>query len=280
MKISGFTIARNVMKYNYPFVESIRSILPLCDEFVVNLGDSDDGTRQLVESLNEPKVRVVPHVWDFSRGKEVLCEQTNLAMRECRGDWGFYLQADEVVHEADLARLKRVMQRNLDDPSVDALRFFWFHFYGSYYRYRIDSGWYQKQDRIVRLNGAVESYGDAYAFRRKDGRPLNRRNTEAYIYHYGWVQPSDVMGERRLNAERIGFVSLEESERNKAYDYGDLDRFPVYFGRHPAVMQSRVRAHDLSQEDWRRIRQKYWWHPCFLGRIRYKTPRRIKSKIT
>src|SRR3989338_6461408 len=121
MKISGFTIARNVLRYHYPVLESIRSVLPLCDEFIVNVGDSDDGTRALIESLASPKIRVIDHVWDFRMGKEVLSHQTNLALRECRGDWAFYLQSDEVVHEDDLPRLRRVMGQYLTDDTVDAL---------------------------------------------------------------------------------------------------------------------------------------------------------------
>lgn len=32
MKVSGFTFVRNAVKYDYPIVESIQSILPLVDE--------------------------------------------------------------------------------------------------------------------------------------------------------------------------------------------------------------------------------------------------------
>src|SRR3989338_4479863 len=168
MKISGFTIVRNALKFNYPAVESIRSILPICDEFIVNVGDSEDGTLKLIESIKSPKIRIIQNTWDFAEGKEVLSRQTNAALRECKGDWAFYLQSDEVIHEADLPRLARLMRRHLNDRNVEAFRFGWMHFYGSYFRYRIDRGWFQKQDRIIRNNGEIESLGDAWAFRRKD----------------------------------------------------------------------------------------------------------------
>ena len=144
MKVSGFTIARNAIKFGYPIVESIQSILPICDEFIVNVGDSDDGTLDLIKLIQSDKIRIIETVWDFSKGKEVLSQQTNIALAECKGDWAFYLQTDEVIHEADLPSLKKTMQKYLDDKNVDALRFKWLHFYGSYYHYRIDSGWYQK----------------------------------------------------------------------------------------------------------------------------------------
>ena len=279
MTISGFTIARNAVKFNYPILASIQSILPICDEFIVNVGDSEDDTLNLIKTIDSAKIRIIRNVWDFSQGEEVLSHQTNLALRACTGDWAFYLQSDEVIHEDDLGRLKAVMHKCLPDQSIDALRFQWFHFYGSYFRYRIDRGWYQKQDRIIRNNGEVESFGDAFGFRRKDKGPLRRRNTNCFLYHYGWVHPQAVMTERRVNAEAIGFTTLKESERRGFYDYGDLNRFPVYFGSHPKVMKDKIGRHDLSQRDLEDINAKYWWHPLKWLKLRYKTWRRVKEKI-
>lgn len=279
MKVSGFTIVRNAIKYNYPVLESIRSILPLCDEFVVNVGESEDGTTELIRSLKDSRVRIISTRWDMTQGPEVLSHQTNVALAECRGDWAFYLQSDEVVHEQDLSRIRYAMERHLESD-IDALRFYWFHFYGSYYRYRIDRGWYQKQDRIIRNNKTIESFGDAFSFRRKDGQDLRRANTGAYIYHYGWVQPEEVMAQRRKNAEKIGFVRLQENERCSQYAYGDLNRFPVYCGTHPSAMKERVQDHPLSQTDLTEIKRKYWWYPPLVFKIRYKTGLRVKEKIS
>ncbi len=279
MKISGFTIVRNARKFNYPVLESLCSILPICDEFIINVGNSEDDTLTLIRSLNDPKIKIVETVWDMSQGKEVLSTQTNIALSHCTGDWAFYLQSDEVIHEKDLPRLKSYMEKYLGDHSVDALRFKWLHFYGSFFRYRIDSGWYQKQDRIIRNNGTVESFGDAYAFRRKDGRELSRKNTGCFLYHYGWVQPQDIMAQRRKNAETIGFVQLKDDERNDQYRFGNLDRFPVYFGTHPKVMQSFIAAHALSAEDKKAISKKYWWHPFKWFKVRFKTGKRLKTRI-
>ena len=279
MKISGFTIVRNALKFQYPVLESIQSILPICDEFVVNVGASDDETLQLIKSLKNPKIKIIETNWDMSMGKEVLSYQTNLALKECKGDWAFYLQSDEVIHEADLKKLMKEMERCLRDDNVDALRFGWLHFYGSYFRYRIDHGWFQKQDRIIRNNGEVESFGDAFGFRRSDGEPLRRRSANCLLYHYGWVHPEVTMTERRLNAEIIGFAALGEDERRDKYDYGDLRRFPAYFGSHPAVMRQKIGGHELSQADLKEINSQYRWHPLKWLKVRYKTGRRVKEKI-
>jgi len=280
MKVSGFTIARDVIRFQYPIVASIESILPVCDEFIVNVGDSSDGTLELIRSIKSPKIRIIQNRWDMTKRPEVLSEQTNLALKECAGDWAFYLQSDEVIHERDLPKLKRCMEENLEKTEVDALRFKWLHFYGSFYRYRIDAGWYQKQDRIIRNNGTVESYGDAFGFRRKDGRELRRENTGCFLYHYGWVHTHEIMAQRRKNAEAIGFVTLNEKETKPQYEYGDLNRFPPYFGSHPAVMKDHIATHALSGEDLKDINQRYFWHPAKIFNVRYKTSKRNKEKIT
>lgn len=279
MKISGFTIVRNAVKFNYPAAQSIKSILPICDEFVVNVGDCEDKTLELIQSIGSPKIKIIRNNWDFSEGKIVLSKQTNIALSECKGDWAFYLQSDEVVHEKDLPKLKRLMQRCLNDPRVDSLRFKWLHFYGSFYRYRIDAGWFQKADRIIKNNGQMQSYEDAFNFEKKDKKPLRRKQTGCFIYHYGWVQPPEVMTQRRVNAEGIGFTKLSQQERQQNYDYGDLERFPIYFGTHPDIMQSRVLSHELSQKDWARISRKYWWSPLKIFSIRYKTFKRSRKRI-
>jgi glycosyltransferase involved in cell wall biosynthesis len=279
MKVSGFTIARNARKFHYPILESIRSILPICDEFIVNVGDSEDDTLGVIRSIGSDKVRIIQNPWDLSRGAEVLSQQTNLALKECTGDWAFYLQSDEVIHEHDLPKLKRMMRKYVHAGDVDALRFKWFHFYGSYFRYRIDRGWYQKQDRIIRNNKTIESCGDAFGFRRVDGKDLKRKNTRCFLYHYGWVQPQEIMTQRRVNAENIGFTRLRDNERQGHYDFGDLSRFPVYFGTHPSVMQEKIRQHSLSQTDLGNIHKKFWWNPLKWFKVRYKTGRRIREKI-
>ena len=279
MKISGFTIVRNAVKFNYPVLASIRSILPICDEFIVNVGDSEDGTLDLIRSIGSPKIRIIQSQWDMSQGAQVLSQQTNLALKECKGDWAFYLQSDEVIHEADLYKLKFWMRYYLNQKDVDALRFWWFHFYGSFWRYRIDFGWYQKQDRIIRNNKQIESYGDAFCFSRTDGKPLRTRLAFCYLYHYGWVNSNEVMKKRNDNASVIGY--MDKNKNNPLTGgYGDLNRFPSYLGTHPAVMKEMVENHHLSREDFNIIRRKFRWNPAFWLRLRYKTGRRVKERIT
>lgn len=279
MKISGFTIVRNAVKLKYPVLESIHSILPICDEFIVNVGDSDDGTLELIKSIDSPKIKIVQSKWDMSQGPLVLSVQTNIALDACSGDWAFYLQTDEVVHENDLPILVRAMRKHLSNPEVDVLRFKWFHFYGSHFRYRIDLGWYQKQDRIVRNNKQIRSCGDAFAFERTDGKPLRNVNTGCFIYHYGWVFSEKDMAKRRINQGEIWSQDRTQEKATQLYQFGDLQKFPIYFGTHPSVMTSLIQAHQISQEDWNQINRQHWFNPLKIFRIRFKTGKRVKYRM-
>lgn len=51
MKVAGFTFIRNAVQFDYPVIEAITSVLPLCDEFVVAVGQSDDDTLALIEGI-------------------------------------------------------------------------------------------------------------------------------------------------------------------------------------------------------------------------------------
>lgn len=279
MRVSGCTIVCNGVKLQYPVIESILSILSICDEFIVNVGKSDDGTLELIRSIRSPKLKIVETVWDFTSKEKVLSEQTNIAISHCTGDWVFYLQTDEVVHEADLPRLKKCMEKCLNDSSVDVLRFKWLHFYGSHYRYRIDKGWYQKQDRIIRNNRTIESCGDAFAFCRKDGQDLRTKNTGCFIYHYGWVFTPEIMAKRRINSGEIWGDNRIREKKTGRYEFGDLCRFPVYFGTHPSVMKDLIDQHSISKEDRHQISIRNWWNPLFWFHVRYKTWSRIKYPI-
>src|SRR5438093_12659958 len=161
MKVSGFTFCGNAVRYDYPVVESIRSILPIVDEFIVNVGRCEDGTLGLIRSVGDPKIRIVESVWDESLRKDglIYSQQTNIALSHCVSDWAFYLQADEVIHEDDLSAIVRAMEVNLNKLEVKGLLFRYLHFVGDYWS--TNPWFYHKAVRIIRNNGEVESCGDA-----------------------------------------------------------------------------------------------------------------------
>ena len=88
MDISGCTIVRNATNLDFPLEASIRSLLPVVSELVVNVGASDDDTRDRVTAIGDPRIRILDTRWDFSRGPAMLADETQRAMSACRHSWG------------------------------------------------------------------------------------------------------------------------------------------------------------------------------------------------
>ena len=209
MKVSGFTFIRNAIKYDYPIVEAIRSILPLCDEVVVAVGNSDDGTLELVRSI-DPKVKIIETVWDDSlrTGGRVLAVETDKAFAAVSpdSDWAFYIQGDEVIHEKYLDIIRESMEKHLHNKEVDGLLFHYEHFYGSYDYVGTSSSWYRNEIRVIRNDKSIYAYRDAQGFRKGNNKKLRVKRVEAYVYHYGWVKPPEVMQRKQEDFPSFGLM--------------------------------------------------------------------------
>ncbi len=248
MKVAGFTFIRNAVKNDYPIVEAITSILPICDEFIVALGKSDDETEKLIRSINSPKIKIINTVWDdnIREGGAVFAAETDKAFLSISpdADWAFYIQGDECVHEQYLPLIKKEMENNLNDTHIEGLLFKYRHFYGSYDYYGHSRRWYRREIRIVRNNKAVHSYRDAQGFR-WNGRKIKVKLIDAYIYHYGWVKPPDGL-KSKLRNFNVYYHDDEWLEQNLPetfeFDYKNADRLIHFTGTHPAVMQPRIAA--------------------------------------
>jgi hypothetical protein len=249
MKVAGFTFIRNAVKNDYPVVEAITSILPVCDEFVVALGDSDDGTQQLIYNIQSPKIRIIHTVWDESlrEGGIVFARETDKAFAAISpdADWAFYIQGDEVVHEKYLPVIQKEMEDNLNDASVEGLLFKYQHFYGSYDYYSHSRRWYRREIRVLRNNPAhIRSYRDAQGFR-LDDRKIQVKLIDAWIYHYGWVKPPKGLENKVRNFNQFYHDEGWMNEHMGAafqFDFKNADRLLPFGGSHPAVMQKRIAA--------------------------------------
>jgi hypothetical protein len=260
MKVSGFSFIRNAVKYDYPVVEAIGSILPLCDEFVVAVGKSDDNTLEMIGNIQSPKIRIVETVWDDSKreGGAVLAEETDKAFAAVASDsdWAFYIQGDEILHEKYLNTVYDEMLRWKDVKGVDGLLFNYRHFYGSYDYVGISPRWYRKEIRVVRNSKNIYSYRDAQGFRKDDNRKLNVKPIDAYIYHYGWVRHPKYMLHKINNFVRLYHDDQwVENHQYKAeeFDYSGIDMLTRFDGSHPEIMRERIERanwtfdHDLSK---------------------------------
>ncbi len=263
MKVAGFTFIRNAVKNDYSVVEAITSILPICDEFVVAVGQSEDATLELIQSIESSKIKIIETIWDDSQreGGKTFALETDKALAAISKDvdWAFYIQGDECVHEKDLPIIQKEMEKNLQDRAVEGLLFHYTHFYGSYDYVAVSRRWYRREIRIVRPHVGVHSYRDAQGFR-LNGRKLNVRLIPASILHYGWVKPPQGINNKVRNFNQFyqdeQWMNVHMPE-NFEFDYNNADRLLPFQGEHPKVMQKRIAAQNWPlQIDEKAIRSK------------------------
>ncbi len=260
MKVCGFTIVRNAIKLDYPVVEAIRSILPLCDEVIVLVGKSEDDTLGLVRSIGSDKIRIAESVWDDSQreGGRTLALETDKAFALIPGDcdWCVYIQADEVIHEQDHPAILQAMQQQLHNSRVEGLLFQYRHFYGSYDYVGSSWNWYRREIRVVRNNKDIFSYRDAQGFRKKPNDKLRVKLIDAWINHYGWVRDPRAMQRKQHDMNRLYHSDQwieEHVAKAESFDYSQIDSLERFSGTHPEVMLERIKRmnwqfdHDLSK---------------------------------
>ncbi len=248
VKVSGFTIVRNVITYDYPIVESIQSVLPLCDEFIVAVGNSDDDTLRLIKMIPSDKIKIIETIWDdtLREGGKVLALETDKAFAAIApdSDWAFYIQADEVIHEDYIFNIRQALVEYKDDKKIDGLLFNYKHFYGSFDYVGDSRQWYRKEIRIIKNDKSISSYRDAQGFR-KNGKKLRVKEIDAYVYHYGWVKPPAAQQAKQENFHKMWHDDqwmIKNIPKAEEFDYSQIDSLELFTGRHPAVMNARIEA--------------------------------------
>jgi hypothetical protein len=246
MKVSGFTFIRNAIKYDFPVVESIRSILPICDEFIIAVGNSEDETLDLIKNINDPKIKIIETTWDDSLrdGGRVLAVETDKAFDAIAddSDWAFYIQGDEVFHEKDLSEIYTAMKTYTDEARVEGFVFHYVNFYGSYDYIADSHKWLKDEIRVIRNDKSIRSWKDAMSFRR-NGKVLRCKALDIDVFHYGWVKDPRTQMQKRKDFERLWhddtYVESKIAVADE-FDYQNIDTLKKYKGTHPAVMQERI----------------------------------------
>ena len=279
MKVYGFTIVRNAVRLDYPVVEAITSILPICDAMIVALGDSDDATLELIRQIHSDKIKIIETSWDDQQreGGRVLALETDKAFAAIPSDadWCFYIQADEVLHEKYYDVVLEAMEKYKSDLSVEGLLFHYKHFYGSFDYVGTSWSWYRREIRIIRNNKNIFSYRDAQGFRKKPNEKLKVKLIDATMYHYGWVRDPRAMQRKQLAFSHF-YHDDQWIESNLAkadqFDYSQIDSLAHFQDTHPGVMQERIKRanwkfdHDLSKnklslrEQLKRIASRIFGH--------------------
>jgi hypothetical protein len=241
VKVSGFTIIKNAVRHDFPIEASIRSLLPVCDEVVVNVGPSDDGTLDLIQSIKDPKIRIIEGVWDVSRQNWMLSDETLRAMRACVHPWGIYIQGDEVLHEKGAQDLVAAIQEVDPDPVVEALLVKYLHFYGDFDTIASNRRWYRREIRALRLDPALDlrPYKGAQGFRvGPDNRKTRARLTSAVMFHYGWARPAAALRAKIATNRTIYPWSAEREAKRPLLAW--IPGLKPFAGAHPAVAQSYI----------------------------------------
>jgi len=271
MKVTGFSFIRNAVKYDYPIKEAILSILPICDDFVVAVGDSEDTTLELIKNIDNKKIKILETVWNdnLREGGQVLALETDKAFQaiDIESDWAFYIQGDEVIHEKYLQEIYTVMKKWKDVEEVDGLLFNYLHFYGSYDYVATSFNWYNEEIRVIKNNKKIYSYKDAQGFRKNDNEKLNVIPLDACVYHYGWVKKPDAMQKKQENFNKYWHNDawLEENiAKAEHFDYSAIDELALFEDSHPKVILDR-------------IRQKNWGFDYDLSKNRTSFKNRLKK---
>ncbi|MFN3569434.1 MAG: glycosyltransferase [Polaromonas sp.] len=237
VSISGFTFIRNGVELGFPFEASIRSLLPLVDEFVVAVGQGNDDTLARVRAIGDPKIRVIETVWNERMADRgfVYAQQKMIAQYACTGDWAFYLEGDEVVHEDDLPAIRASVERHHANPEVEALVFDYRHFYGSAQWVSVSPGWYRRECRMIR--NTIRSYapdGQYWLVTTDHKKPRNPKAAlaNAHIFHYGWIRRNEDMQKKLDQVSKYWASSTTLKIRYSQFDARALEPF---HGSHPAV---------------------------------------------
>lgn len=247
MKISGFTFLRNGQKLGYPFVESIRSVLPIVDEFIIALGPCEDDTEKMLRGIGDDKIKIISTQWnekmrsDYSIKGFVYGQQKSIALFNCTGDWAFYLEGDEVIHEDDLPRIRAAMEKYLDDSRVEAIAFDYLHFYGNKNTIAWSPRWYRSEVRILR--NTIPAWAPKGLFftvldTQKKSRYPRAAHCGATIYHYGWVRSEAQM---KLKSDAVAKMGRDTTPMT-GYSQVDSATLRPFAGSHPKVTQNWLPA--------------------------------------
>jgi hypothetical protein len=270
MKISACTIIKNATKFSYPIIESINSLLPFTDEYIINIGNSEDDTKELLikEFGNNSKVIMFDSIWEGKeQGMAFFRNQTNLSLKKCKKDWIFYLQGDEAVHEDDMKKLKYELEI-AEKNNKKAIMFNFLHFEKDYrhtkkgYSEGFDA--YEEEIRIIKNNEGIFSHGDAmgFAYQNYDLKALPQfiHKVDFNIYHYGYVKEEETMLEKKLYLKEFYFSDPSFTNEQRQIENGKIrskngkyifsKQVNEFNGTHPSSMKNKI---ELFEEKLKKI---------------------------
>lgn len=258
-KITGFTYVRNGFIYGYPFLQSIQSLLPLVDEMIVVVGDSEDGTREAIVDLSTEKIKIIDTIWDqdIRKSGKIFALQSNLGLDSVQSNWAFHIQADEVLHERDYENIKQKIAEADAREDVDGLLFPFLHFWGDYEHIRDSRRVHPFEIRAFKTKKFIRAYKDSQGFRifsspqsyeaGEAGQKLNVLLCAANFYHYSYSRHPYLMKKKDNYFQRFWHDDdwLKSLPKEDLFDFNQVDRLSKYTSSHPAVM-----AETIAKKNW------------------------------
>lgn len=244
MKLYGIAFIKNGVKFDFPFRESMLSMLPLVEKIYVNVGISDDET--LAEVKKIPKVEIIEVNWDDSRSDKghILSDMTNIAIKKMREEitdedaWAIYLQSDEVLHEQDFDLIKHDLKK-AQGNGADVMRFRYMHFWQHHDRIAIGERWYPQEIRAFKVTSKAMSHGDAQTFEAWE----KAYESDAHIWHYGHVRDERAYRAKLDQMSKYyqrGLKYYRKKVRAWIKDTFFNEKTVPFYGDHPKVMFERV----------------------------------------
>jgi len=255
LKISSFVIISEVEKLKYPYIESIKSFLPLCDEInvVYNVVPGfEDGSLEKIKAIGDPKIKLIAGIFDYDKfGWASQGIMRTLGYYACSGDLALMFDADGILHEKDVDKAKNELQRLYDDQVA----------YGFWMKHRINQRetWVRQCKHSGIYNKSI--IGNGFNFFGGNGlshpnwgilpeEQQRGRQTDVWIYGYERCWDDRKLFDYKLAKRRIMEASAHKvlGEEDYIQDFLDERREKnnnegqhISIAEQPAIIQDKLR---------------------------------------
>lgn len=243
--LGGVTFCIDPIKYDYCIRESIACLEELCDKVVVLDAGSEDGSVELLKSLESDKVKVVylerGQYWDQIRGKEKLSFFQNMALQHLDTDYYYLQQADECTHENSFPYIREAIQSGHEGFMITR-----HNLWGNCNnKLNVPEERQPCSTQVIRLAKTTYSSYD-------DGESVGCWNVcmdwldKIEMFHYGFVRKKEVMKDKIINMQK----SVFEIDYDKKLDGMDVFDYRAWHddnvlvpikGTHPKFIQEWIK---------------------------------------
>ena len=268
VKISGYTTTKNVIESDYPWQESIKSMLGFCDEVVVVDGGSSDGTWEALKTMEEVygndklKIYQVKRDWDHYRFAIFDGLQKAEARKRCTHEWCWQMDVDEVVHEKDYEKVRKLAKQIPKSVKVVCLPVI--DYWGKEDKVRVDvNPWKWRLSRnhehithgIPAQHRKVDDKGNIYSIG-SDGCDYIDKESYSPIPHMNFYTPQhdqirqkiiadiDFRKENLQNYSNFINAAIKELPSVHHYSWFDIERkiytYKNYWSKHWASLYNKI----------------------------------------